>query len=57
MCVIKRTEVFMGSINNSLERSLQNLMHLAFNEHSTTLKYVSAHWEDIPSAQDGKEWA
>lgn len=50
MSVIKITEVFIGCINNSLERSLQNLMASASNGHSTGLKYVSAHQGDTQSA-------
>lgn len=55
MSIIKITEVFIGHINNRLERSLQNLMAPAFNGQSTSLKYVSAQQGDTRSALKERE--
>lgn len=55
MSVIKITEVFIGCINNSLERSLQNLMTSCIQRTFETLKHVSAHGGDTRSAQTERD--
>lgn len=53
MSAIKITEVFIGRINNSLERSLQNLTTTCMQQTLDGLSYACAHQLTISSK--GKE--